>query len=79
MAIVSKKRFANSGGYVLYNSSNLILGSLVANSKEDRMNIFCCKFSVILNCIKDSIPTNATPNTTSIINTIQEALTLPIV
>ena len=44
---------------------------------EERTNIFCCKFSDIRSCIKDKIPTNATPKTTNTINTIQEVLTLP--
>ena len=74
---VSKKRFANSGGYWLYSSSNLILGKRYPNSNEERTNIFCCKFSVIRNCISDKIPTRATPITTMMTSTIQDMLTLP--
>ena len=77
MVSVSKKRFANSGGYWLYNASVLIFGSRNPNSNEERMNIFCCKFSVIRNCIKDKMPTKATPAMTIKTKTIQEILTLP--
>ena len=77
MVNVSKNRLANSGGYSSYSSSGLIFGSLTPNSKDERMKIFCCKFSVILSCINDKIPTSATPIITIKTSTIHEMLTLP--
>ena len=46
---VSKKRLVNSGAYRFTSSTILIFGILSANSKAARVNIRCCKFSVILN------------------------------